>query len=63
MGSILVTGATSDIGSQICKTLENSGHSILMTDLSEEDLQETVNKTIYNVVSFIYFIDSKITFI
>lgn len=46
MGNILVTGATSDIGRQICKTLENSGYSILMTDLSEEDLQETKSQMV-----------------
>lgn len=36
----LVTGATSDIGKQICATLEASGHSLLMTDLDETALQE-----------------------
>ena len=36
----LVTGATSDIGRQICATLEASGHSLLMTDLDEGALQE-----------------------
>ena len=35
----LVTGATSDIGKQICATLEASGHSLLMTDLDETALQ------------------------
>ena len=37
----LITGATSDIGKQICATLEASGHSLLMTDLDEEVLLET----------------------
>ena len=41
MKYILITGATSDIGKEICKTLENSGHHILMTDLSDNTLQET----------------------
>lgn len=36
----LVTGATSDIGRQICATLEASGHSLLMTDLDEGALLE-----------------------
>ena len=34
----LVTGAASDIGKQICATLEASGHSLLMTDLDENAL-------------------------
>jgi len=34
----LVTGATSDIGIQICKTLEESGHHLLMSDLSIDAL-------------------------
>lgn len=34
----LVTGATSDIGKQICRTLEESGQSLLMTDLDLEEL-------------------------
>jgi len=38
MAYTLVTGATSDIGIQICKTLEESGHKLLMTDISEEAL-------------------------
>ena len=37
----LITGATSDIGKQICATLEASGHSLLMTDLDEDVLFET----------------------
>lgn len=36
----LITGATSDIGIQICKTLEDSGHCLLMTDLKQESLEE-----------------------
>ena len=37
----LITGATSDIGKQICDTLEATGHSLLMTDLDEDVLLET----------------------
>lgn len=37
----LVTGATSDIGKQICATLEESGHALLMTDLDEGVLLES----------------------
>lgn len=37
----LVTGATSDIGRQICATLEASGHKLLMTDLDESALLES----------------------
>ena len=40
MGYTLITGATSDIGIQICKTLEKSGHSLLMTDLKHEALED-----------------------
>ena len=40
MGYTLITGATSDIGIQICKTLEESGHSLLMTDLKQETLED-----------------------
>lgn len=40
-GYTLVTGATSDIGRQICSTLEASGHSLLLTDLDEGSLSET----------------------
>lgn len=36
----LITGATSDIGKQICATLEAAGHSLLMTDLDESVLLE-----------------------
>ena len=43
MGFTLITGATSDIGVQICKTLENSGHSLLMTDLKQEALEDLRN--------------------
>ena len=39
-GYTLITGATSDIGRQICATLEASGHSLLMTDLDEMALAE-----------------------
>ena len=44
MGYTLITGATSDIGIQICKTLEESGHCLLMTDLKQESLEELKNK-------------------
>lgn len=37
----LVTGATSDIGRQICQTLAADGHNLLLSDLSEEALCET----------------------
>ena len=40
-GYTLVTGATSDIGHQICATLEASGHKLLMTDLDESALLES----------------------
>lgn len=36
----LVTGATSDIGRQICQTLVAEGHNILLSDLSETALRE-----------------------
>ena len=41
MGYTIITGATSDIGRQICATLEESGHVLLMTDLDESVLNET----------------------
>ena len=40
-GYTLVTGATSDIGRQICATLEASGHKLLMTDLDQSALLES----------------------
>lgn len=43
MSYTLITGATSDIGIQICKTLEESGHSLLLTDLRQEALEEVRN--------------------
>lgn len=43
MSYTLITGATSDIGIQICKTLEESGHSLLMTDLTQEALEDAKN--------------------
>lgn len=43
MNYTLITGATSDIGIQICKTLEESGHRLLMTDLKQEVLDEVRN--------------------
>ena len=36
----LVTGATSDIGKTICHTLTDTGHTLLLTDVSEEALLE-----------------------
>lgn len=38
MGYTLITGATSDIGYQICATLETAGHSLLMIDIDEDVL-------------------------
>lgn len=43
MGYTLITGATSDIGIQICKTLEDSGYGLLMTDLKQDALEEVRN--------------------
>ena len=43
MNYTLITGATSDIGIQICKTLEESGHCLLLTDLKQEALEEANN--------------------
>lgn len=40
MGYTLVTGATSDIGKQICKTLVEEGHTLLLSDISEDNLIE-----------------------
>lgn len=40
-GYTLITGAASDIGRQICATLEASGHPLLLTDLDERSLLET----------------------
>lgn len=37
----LITGSTSDIGRQICATLEAAGHNLLMTDLDEGVLLES----------------------
>lgn len=42
MSYTLITGATSDIGQQICKTLEESHHNLLLTDLNQEDLEVTI---------------------
>ena len=36
----LVTGATSDIGQTICRTLAEAGHTLLLTDLSEDALKD-----------------------
>ena len=47
MGYTLITGATSDIGIQICKTLEASGHSLLMTDLSQDALGDLKNNLVH----------------
>lgn len=38
----LVTGATSDIGRQICLSLEGSGHHLLLTDLMVDSLEDTL---------------------
>ena len=43
MNYTLVTGATSDIGRQICYTLEQSGHSLLLTDVNMEALEEILH--------------------
>lgn len=43
MSYTLITGATSDIGIQICKTLEDSGHNLLMTDLRLDLLKDLKN--------------------
>lgn len=40
-GYTLITGATSDIGRQICATLEASGHPLFLTDLDAGALAET----------------------
>jgi NAD(P)-dependent dehydrogenase (short-subunit alcohol dehydrogenase family) len=48
MGYTLITGATSDIGRQICRTLENSGHLLLLIDKDELALIETVNELEYS---------------
>ena len=40
MGYTLITGATSDIGRHICHTLVEEGHTLLLSDLSEEALIE-----------------------
>lgn len=44
MAYTIITGATSDIGKQICHTLESSGYSLLLTDWCEESLIETINE-------------------
>jgi NAD(P)-dependent dehydrogenase (short-subunit alcohol dehydrogenase family) len=38
----LITGATSDIGFQICSSLEKSGHRLLMTDRDSSILNDTL---------------------
>lgn len=43
MSYTLITGATSDIGIQICKTLEESGHCLLLTDLKQDALDVARN--------------------
>jgi NAD(P)-dependent dehydrogenase (short-subunit alcohol dehydrogenase family) len=40
----LVTGATSDIGKQICRTLINDGHKILLTDYSADALADLASE-------------------
>lgn len=47
MGYTLVTGATSDIGKQICKTLSDVGYKLLMTDVLQDALIE-FNKELGN---------------
>lgn len=42
MAYILITGATSDIGKQICHTLESAGHQLLLTDWSKDALRATI---------------------
>lgn len=42
----LITGATSDIGKQICHTLVEDGHTLLLSDLSEEALAEVKSSLI-----------------
>lgn len=42
MAYTLITGAASDIGKQICHTLEEAGHQLLLTDWNEESLVETI---------------------
>lgn len=42
MGYTIVTGAASDIGRQICRTLEDNGHYLLLTDLIQEELDKTL---------------------
>ena len=37
----LVTGASSDIGQTICRTLAEDGHTLLLTDVSEDALKVT----------------------
>jgi NAD(P)-dependent dehydrogenase (short-subunit alcohol dehydrogenase family) len=44
---VLITGATSDIGMQICATLEASGCQLLMTDLEENALTEARSALLY----------------
>ncbi|MBQ9312828.1 MAG: SDR family oxidoreductase [Bacteroidales bacterium] len=46
-GYTFITGATSDIGRQICLTLATAGHCLLLTDISEEVLLETKAKLPY----------------
>ena len=43
MGLTLITGATSDIGRQISATLEEAGHTLLLTDIDEGALNEVKN--------------------
>lgn len=40
MGYTLITGATSDIGRQICHTLIEEGHTLLLSDFSEDTLNK-----------------------
>lgn len=48
MNYTIVTGATSDIGKQICRTLSANGHFLLMTDVDETallDFQEELGRS------------------
>lgn len=43
----LITGASSDIGIQIAKTLENRGHNIIFSDYSKDSLLDAVQQMSY----------------
>lgn len=46
-GFTLITGATSDIGRQICCTLETAGHWLIMTDLEENSLLKARSELVH----------------